>query len=197
MLKPIIFLLIILIPIFLKAQEIQPVIAQQFYEIHTYTTKDGLSQVSVNDIIQDNEGFLWIATQSGLNRFDGTSFRTFENADYSQENCGNYINVLLPDNNIIWIGSRAKGLCYFSKKMHRFFGIEAWQDFNIEDMAMDSLHHLYFTVENKGIGFLKVDNEKYQANLIPYFNDKSITATTVFITGKGTLWNQGRQAVLW
>jgi len=75
--------------------------SQGYYDIHTYTTKDGLSQVSINDIVQDEEGFLWIATQSGLNRFDGTSFYTFDKGDYGIGNCGNYINVLLPYHNRI------------------------------------------------------------------------------------------------
>ena len=190
MLKAIISIFIALIPVFLRAQEREPAIAQQFYEIHTYTTKDGLSQVSVNDIVQDNEGFLWIATQSGLNRFDGTSFRTFESADYGQGICGNYINVILPDNDKIWIGSRAKGLCYFSKKKHHFYSIKTLQDFNIEDMVMDSLHHIFFTVENKGIGFLEKNggNGRYNVSFIPYFNDKNITATAVFISKTGILW---------
>ena len=39
------------------------------------TITDGLSQVCVNDIIQDKEGFIWIATQDGLNKYDGYTFK--------------------------------------------------------------------------------------------------------------------------
>ncbi|MGB0522676.1 MAG: ATP-binding protein [Flammeovirgaceae bacterium] len=42
-----------------------------------YTSKEGLSNRSINKIIQDKAGFLWIATSSGLNRFDGYEFTQF------------------------------------------------------------------------------------------------------------------------
>ena len=178
--------LILFIPIFIRAQGVRPDFAQQFYEIHTYTTKDGLSQVSINDIEKDDEGFLWIATQSGLNRFDGTSFYTFDNIEPN----GKYINVLLPDHNRIWIGSRARGLSYFDKKTHSFHNIEAMQSVNIDDMVMDSMQHLYVTLENKGIGFIRKDKKTGNFHLwvFPFFGNKNITVTAVFISGSGTLW---------
>ena len=41
------------------------------------TAADGLSQHSVNSIIQDHQGFLWFATNDGLNKYDGYSFKVF------------------------------------------------------------------------------------------------------------------------
>ncbi len=54
----------------------------QEYRIENITSEyirieKGLSQNSANTIIQDREGFLWIGTWNGLNRFDGYSFRIF------------------------------------------------------------------------------------------------------------------------
>ena len=189
--KPVFLFFVLLIPVMIQGQEKQSKPGRPPYEIHTYTTRDGLSQVSVNDIVQDDEGFLWIGTQSGLNRFDGSFFHAFDNIDNGKGNCGNYINVLVPDYDRIWIGSRDRGLCYFEKKAHRFYNIEALQDFNIEDMAMDSLNRLYFTAENKGIGFLETTGagkENFTVSFLPYFKDKNITVTAVFITASGTLW---------
>ena len=42
-----------------------------------YTIEDGLSQSTVDDVLQDHRGFMWFATQDGLNRFDGHSVKIY------------------------------------------------------------------------------------------------------------------------
>ena len=44
------------------------------------TTEIGFSSEFVNDVVQDGRGFIWFATQSGLNRYDGHEVRVYENA---------------------------------------------------------------------------------------------------------------------
>ena len=41
------------------------------------TTRDGLSHSTVNGILQDSRGYLWLATESGLDRYDGNSVRVY------------------------------------------------------------------------------------------------------------------------
>lgn len=41
------------------------------------SVEDGLSMEAVSCIIQDRDGYLWIGTQVGLNRFEGSSFKLF------------------------------------------------------------------------------------------------------------------------
>jgi len=38
---------------------------------------EGLSQVGVMDVLQDRRGYIWLATEDGLNRYDGTSFKVY------------------------------------------------------------------------------------------------------------------------
>jgi|CXWL01.1.fsa_nt_gi ligand-binding sensor domain-containing protein len=45
-----------------------------------YTTADGLVGDAVSDLLADSRGFLWIATTSGLSRFDGEAFRSYDAA---------------------------------------------------------------------------------------------------------------------
>lgn len=66
------------------------------YRFDHLDVKDGLSQSSVNDILQDSQGFMWFATQDGLNRYDGHDF-LYYNIDTSPPTAGNFLWSLAED----------------------------------------------------------------------------------------------------
>lgn len=82
----------------------------QLYTMRHLGVEHGLSNNYVKDIIQDKRGFIWIATEVGLSRFDGTKFTNYK-ADDSLLN-GDALNVLLYDESrdYIWIGGKFGGL---------------------------------------------------------------------------------------
>src|ERR1035437_10116259 len=55
----------------------QNIIGQSSYIFHHLETSDGLSNNSVRAILRDSYGFLWIGTESGLNRYDGYGFKVY------------------------------------------------------------------------------------------------------------------------
>ncbi|MVT09089.1 sensor histidine kinase [Chitinophaga tropicalis] len=55
--------------------------AQAPYTIRHFTDQDGLPQNSVKYIAPDGDGFLWMATESGLTRFDGSRFMNFTSSN--------------------------------------------------------------------------------------------------------------------
>ncbi len=55
-------------------------LAQSPHFIH-FTTQDGLPSNETYDLLQDSAGFIWIGTDHGVARFDGTNFRTFTTRD--------------------------------------------------------------------------------------------------------------------
>ena len=65
----------------------------QPYVIKRLGREDGMSQQLCSQCPQDKKGYLWIATESGLNRFDGRQFNI-----YTKNNSGlsgNELNVVL------------------------------------------------------------------------------------------------------
>lgn len=55
----------------------QSIIGQSSYIFHHLETTEGLSNNSVKAILRDSYGFLWIGTESGLNRYDGYGFKVY------------------------------------------------------------------------------------------------------------------------
>lgn len=53
------------------------VAGQPSYLFHHLTTENGLSNSNVKTILKDSKGFLWVGTESGLNRYDGYEFKTY------------------------------------------------------------------------------------------------------------------------
>src|SRR6266536_2114696 len=56
-----------------------------------YTVEQGLSDNIATDIIQDDNGFTWVATANGLNRFDGVQFKNFYKTGSVQQIPDNYV----------------------------------------------------------------------------------------------------------
>jgi ligand-binding sensor domain-containing protein/two-component sensor histidine kinase len=69
-------------------------LSQSSIQFNQYTIEQGLSDNMVNDLIQDDNGFTWLATANGLNRFDGVQFKNFFKSTYKSE---------ILDNNILRI----------------------------------------------------------------------------------------------
>jgi signal transduction histidine kinase/ligand-binding sensor domain-containing protein len=94
-----------------------------FYKI---TNEEGLSQASVNILYKDKDGFLWIGTDDGLNRFDGKKIKTF----YYQFNdsttmAANEVYGICEDKyNRLWIGHYNAGISIYDKSNDRFIRLD-------------------------------------------------------------------------
>ena len=71
------------------------------------TVKDGLPQMSVLDITQDTQGYIWMATRDGLARYDGYSFDIFRNDENDTLSISNnyVVSVQEDKNKNLWIGT--------------------------------------------------------------------------------------------
>ncbi len=87
------------------------------------TVEDGLSYNWITNIYQDDQGFLWIATEEGLNRYDGHQFKFYKHNRMDPTTISrNHIDVILQDNqdpNILWI-STLNGLNKFDRRTETF-----------------------------------------------------------------------------
>ena len=112
-------MLVALLVVLLHAQtRAQPFLAAESSPpspaFRTLTTADGLAENSVYAIVQDRRGFLWVATQDGLCRYDGVGFRTFRNDAQRPTSLGsNFVLALCQDQaGNLWAGTGGGLSCY-------------------------------------------------------------------------------------
>jgi len=89
------------------------------------TISNGLSQGMVFDIKQDKQGFIWIATKDGLNRYDGHKVKVYAHDPYNPYSIsGNACSVLLINrHDQLWIGTLTNGLNLFDRRTQRFYHV--------------------------------------------------------------------------
>ena len=71
------------------------------------TIENGLSQSTVETILQDSNGYMWIGTNDGLNKYNGYSFKKYEHDIYDKNTISsNYIVDIVEDNDgYIWVST--------------------------------------------------------------------------------------------
>lgn len=95
--------------------------AAQQVKYKTYSVDEGLSQISVWDVLVDHKGFLWIATADGINRFDGNKMELFKGNKNAKGLIGGdyYYHFYEDSKNRFWLSS-THGLGYFDAAKNDF-----------------------------------------------------------------------------
>ena len=86
-------------------------IAQQF-NVGTYSFKEGLNTYNIKKVLQDKYGFIWLATQDGVYRYDGTSFESFRKSSDGDINIReNFItDIALGNDENLYVASFSGGV---------------------------------------------------------------------------------------
>jgi len=97
---------------------------QSHHSLIEYSTDNGLSLNSVVDLQFDKQGFLWVATADGLQRFDGYRFQTFKHDPLDKKSIpeNSVANIYEDQNNNLWITHRT-GICFKPKGKNEFINI--------------------------------------------------------------------------
>ncbi|MEP7703074.1 EAL domain-containing protein [Paraglaciecola sp. 25GB23A] len=104
---------------------ISQLIAQTAYALNSkfqnYSLAQGLSQNTIPDIVEDKRGFMWFATLTGLNRFDGYEFKVYKHdPDIENSLPDSFIRELLVDSSgNLWVGTLS-GLARYNEKSDNF-----------------------------------------------------------------------------
>lgn len=90
------------------------------YNIQQISSRDGLSSSAVRFVTMDSYGFMWFATYDGLNRYDGSSIKSYLPTDHNNSIPGNVIrHITETDSGMLWLKTN-EGLCLFNSRSGKF-----------------------------------------------------------------------------
>ncbi|WP_353777178.1 two-component regulator propeller domain-containing protein [Winogradskyella sp. 3972H.M.0a.05] len=155
-------------------------IAEKHYTFKRITTEEGLSNNVVFDIHQDKGGYIWIATNNGLNRYDGYEVVSyFHSPKDSTSISSNVVRSIIEDQQEqLWIGTK-NGLDRFDRTKQCFEKLINQDDFSISNKEVMSMHlgasgKLWMNASNNIVVF---DPKTYEAD--PVYNSKNMLGVTL------------------
>lgn len=80
------------------------------YRFDSWTTDNGLPQVSINSILQTRDGFLWFTTYGGLVRYDGMRFQVFNTGNTKGLRTGRFQRLFEDKGGALWISTEGQGI---------------------------------------------------------------------------------------
>ncbi len=136
---------------------VQLIVNAQSINFNRLTTNNGLSNNYVSNLIQDRLGFLWFATDDGLNRFDGYDFKVFRNnpSDKSSISDNSTFAITEDDSGRIWIGTKIGYLNCYDPVLDKFtywkIESEITKDNSITNIHIDKKFNVWIGTYRSGL----------------------------------------------
>lgn len=128
-----------------------------------YGIDEGLPETNILSITQDSTGFIWLAGENSVYRFDGFEFKQYWKNPGSRGNPilnASKINTLFADSQgKIWVGSE-NGIAWYDFFQDRFIGpVDGWQNIRVTDISEDDKGNLWIGTDE---GVAKFNTESNQ-----------------------------------
>lgn len=164
------------------------------------TSSNGLSQNRVSSIVQDHDGFIWIGTEDGLNKYDGYNFEIFKRnpGDSLSLNDNQALAMHVAKDGTLWVGGSLTGLSKYNsatKTFKRYNSDHSNPNSLAEDIIIsfseDEKGNLWLVTQNRGFDYMIVNEGKFihMANMLP--PDYNIPEDQIFFI------HQDKQNNLW
>lgn len=157
---------------------------QDDYYFRHYQVENGLSHNTVMCSVQDQQGFLWLGTKDGLNRFDGTSFKVFRHQVNDSSSIGNdYVRYLYNDGaGRLFVGTQ-RGLYQYHPRTESFTHISSSGNKSIKEVMADGRGNLWYIAEGVLTRLNEKENKCRVFPVADYF-----WATSMCRDAAGNLW---------
>lgn len=166
-----------------------------------YTTDNELSSSLINSIYQDRRDYLWIATEDGLNKFDGVKFTIYKNRPNDPTTIkNNYVRSLFEDSKgRFWIGC-INGLHLYDRATDNFKEVELFHGDSLITPHITSIieskdNEIWMTTSGLGVVRIKQGDLRCQTDMELSDRLSSMHLTCIFQDSQENFWiaseNQG------
>lgn len=170
-------------------------VVDEHYYFKNRSVQNGLSQNTVNAILQDKQGFMWFGTKDGLNRYDGLTFRKFKHNEHSPRSIGNnFITALYEDTKgNIWVGTDVGLYIYYPEKdlFHHFSELSVENtkiEHTVTTITGDEKGCVWIAVESQGLFCYDLERGKLQNYTLKNFSFLSANVESFVFDNSGTFW---------
>ncbi len=169
------------------------------------TPDDGLSSASVSCLLQDYQGFMWIGTYDGLNRYDGNKFMWYKSNPSIAQSLPNSIIRSMHEthNKELYIGTQ-KGLCKYNREMNNFVNFVIEDDsplyerpFAVYDMLEDDSGNLWLATDD-GLIYFEISENKITEYTHESDNENSLSHNSLerlWMDKRNRLWITSRRGL--
>ncbi len=117
--------------------------AQYMYaKIPPFDINNGLPHNGINDVVIDNEGFAWIATENGISRYDGYHFVNFNSTTHPKIFKDNRISEIKKNGEIFYLLTEADGLIELTPRLLKFRTLSSVKPISIS-ISNDTTAYLF------------------------------------------------------
>jgi PAS domain S-box-containing protein len=155
------------------------------YMHDSWRTEDGLAQNSAQAIIQTSDGYLWVGTQEGLQRFDGAQFKTFDKKNTSAFKLNDVRTLLQDREGNLWIGTFGSGVIrYKDNGFHTYLHEDGLSNNTVAALLQDRDGNLWIGTDD-GL------NELKQGRFVCFGKDQGLSDSKINVlaqSANGDLW---------
>ncbi|MDP3831422.1 MAG: two-component regulator propeller domain-containing protein, partial [Ignavibacteriaceae bacterium] len=156
------FLLLILLQILFYSYQFNH---SQILNVKSYSTDENLTNSIVTSVTQDKDGYLWVSTLNGVNRYDGVNFKNFYVKDGLVDRV--VISSFADSKGNVWFGTYAGLSKYKNGKFTNFDSTNGFRSYPIWDIIEDDSGNIWTKIKAEGLAVIRPDNS------IKYYNSKN------------------------
>ena len=165
-----------------------------FSQTQRFYTSDQLSSNQITDICQDKTGYIWVATEYGLNKYDGYSFTNYlqDKNNPASINSNNVVSLFQDSQGSLWVGC-GTGICRYNSANDEFERLRFPNNrpARVNDILQEDDRHLL--VGTAGYGLYRVDLNTMEMDSVHNYAkpDDNDYFSHILIDEMGNFWKAG------